>query len=472
MLRAGWLIAVPLFVVIFAVGNSQAQIPGHWEQAYTLPGWRFALMMFSDSLHGIIFADSNSQYATGPHWTASAIIRTTDGGTTWHFREVYFGSGVKDTSMYWDFSYYSGYSTVDSLNTYVNSNLSWLLATHDGGLTWEVDTNAFSKAAFSLFIRMFSPAQGRAISNEFIYTFATIDSGRHFYPIGNAPGSFNDAIFLDTSEYWLSYSGPNGSMFNIMEHTTNAGDNDLWTSDTIGDSIPLYYTLNSITQTPDRQRFYVLPSWRVNFAPTPFHWDFVETTDDGATWRIDSALDSVVIYQLSAPAPNRLWALLYPIYYNNGTYTYYNSIVGANFVSYSQDDGHTWYADSTLLGDTLTSMFWPDAEHGYITASQNHSLVVYRFVSRPSGVLPAEQAVSHAAIFPNPAVRSFIINGVAPFSIVHLFDVLGRDVLRDKVPASGSLTLDVSHLPCGIYVVVIEKDGGMVPAGRVVVEER
>ena len=469
MLRAGQLLAVPLLVFILTAGNSKAQIPGHWEQAYTLSGWRFDNIIFSDTNHGIVFADSNAGYS-GHQTTATAIIRTSDGGASWHFITLYNGPSVTAGSSYWDYVN-SGKSTMlDSLNAYIYGDY-WLLATHDGGLRWEIDTNAFPQTSGGWFIRMFTPDMGRAISNEFIYTFATTDSGRHFDPIGNAPGGFYDAIFLDTSEYWISNRAPNGFVASIMDHTTDAGNNDDWTSDTIVDSIPEYYSLTSITQTPDRARFYVLFRWGEQLAPTRFHLDFVETTDDGASWRIDSTLDSAVIYELSAPAPNQLWALLYPIYETANGYTYYPSTVGANSVSYSPDDGHTWYMDSTLLGDTLTGMFWPDAQHGFVTASKNHSLVIYRFVSNPpSGVLPVKQAIAPVSIFPNPAIRSCTISSGTPGARIELFDVLGREVLSGTVPATGSLTLDVSTLPRGIYEVMLDQDARNIPVGKLAVQ--
>jgi len=413
---------------------------------------------YSDSNHIIIFVDSNL-YGRGN--SGNGVLRTTDGGATWHFITIYDGPSQSGASMYWDFSSSpQSASMPDSMNAYCYAKEWWIDATHDGGLTWEIDTNAFVFGTYWYFIKMYSAARGRAISSDFLYTVGTTDSGRHFYTIGNAPGSFIDAVFLDTSEYWVSYEEvPWDTFGNIMEHTTDAGNT--WSSDTILDSIPPFYGFSSITQTPDPRRFYVLFAWHGYswMKPTPFSDDFAETTDDGVTWRIDSTLGSGVIEALAAPAPNQLWALLHP--------------AGATTVSYSPDDGHTWCADPSVTADTITGMIWPDAQHGFITAVHNDSLVIYRFVSSPSGVALPTPSIAPVSIYPNPATRSFTISSGTPSSIIRLFDMLGREVLGGRLDARGGATLDVSSLPAGIYSIVGDAGGTRtVVLGKVAVEGR
>jgi hypothetical protein len=69
-----------------------------------------------------------------------------------------------------------------------------------------------------------------------------------------------------------------------------------------------------------------------------------------------------------------------------------------------------------------------------------------------SGVNTATISQDNFTIFPNPASGELQIIG-AQSGEVHLFDLLGREVLHGMIPENGSLTLDVSFLPSGLYFV-------------------
>ncbi|HZK76120.1 MAG TPA: T9SS type A sorting domain-containing protein, partial [Candidatus Kapabacteria bacterium] len=81
---------------------------------------------------------------------------------------------------------------------------------------------------------------------------------------------------------------------------------------------------------------------------------------------------------------------------------------------------------------------------------------------------------SHVAlsIYPNPAITACSITSSAPNEPVHLFDMLGREVLRSRTDERGAAMLNVSHLVAGIYSIVIETADGRTVIGKIAIQGR
>ncbi len=150
-----------------------------------------------------------------------------------------------------------------------------------------------------------------------------------------------------------------------------------------------------------------------------------------------------------------------------------------NAVLWSSDNGVSWNRDSLLCGDSsfvenevgglaFTSFGGlVGAFNGYPPSSPlTASLVQARFAS--SGVDSKISSEPGLHILPIPATSWITLKNFTIGRQVHLLDILGRDVLRATIPPSNTLTLDVSQLPRGMYMVMIEEHGTMVPAGRVI----
>ncbi|HZK76051.1 MAG TPA: T9SS type A sorting domain-containing protein [Candidatus Kapabacteria bacterium] len=150
-----------------------------------------------------------------------------------------------------------------------------------------------------------------------------------------------------------------------------------------------------------------------------------------------------------------------------------------NTVLWSTDRGETWRYDTLIFHDSN----YPGADGnwgvgfnsagdllGAYTLSNTLAVAPVLVIGQHSaaGVPSNNGVVLYAKLFPNPATTSLTLTGADAGHTVHLLDILGRAVLEGKVPASGTLTLDVSHLPRGIYMAMIERDGAMLPAGRIV----
>ena len=74
-------------------------------------------------------------------------------------------------------------------------------------------------------------------------------------------------------------------------------------------------------------------------------------------------------------------------------------------------------------------------------------------LNAPANVKTGQQNISDVQIYPNPASSSITITSTEAGSIVHLLDILGREVMQGTVPANGPLTLDVGSLPAGMYYI-------------------
>jgi Secretion system C-terminal sorting domain len=83
----------------------------------------------------------------------------------------------------------------------------------------------------------------------------------------------------------------------------------------------------------------------------------------------------------------------------------------------------------------------------------------------PSSVETWERTVYGTHLYPNPATGILNIQSVEENLPVHIFDILGREVVNAELSPIGTATINVSSLPRGIYVVRLEEFGSMVTVG-------
>lgn len=75
----------------------------------------------------------------------------------------------------------------------------------------------------------------------------------------------------------------------------------------------------------------------------------------------------------------------------------------------------------------------------------------------PSGV--GSMAVA-SSVYPNPAVDRITVTAASPIVSVDLFSVDGRKMLIAKANGQTSLTMDLSQVPSGVYVVIVRTENG------------
>ena len=149
-----------------------------------------------------------------------------------------------------------------------------------------------------------------------------------------------------------------------------------------------------------------------------------------------------------------------------------------NYFLRSTNQGVRWNVDSLIL-DTTFSAFAP---HGLTFTASGHPIGIFSatpFIGDMSIIVRGEQLKSHVEvyerivynthIFPDPATSVINILTIDVSRPVHIYDMLGREVLNGITSAQGILTLDVSHLVRGVYTVLLDHFGKMIPVGKVAI---
>jgi hypothetical protein len=387
----------------------------------------------------------------------SVFLRSVDGGHNWTLQDP----GKIDTTaeLY-------GVDLIDSSNIIAYGDgggvpgipyFTFILRTTDGGATWLRDstpTNDYTieDVSFS------SSKDGMLASADSL--FITSDGGAHWgtvpdievlirqchdYGNGMYRGySWSTQQIFTTTNFWKTY-----------DTTPSIGSDHIYYSDCRfggGDTIFAY-----------------------GFRPTSSSINYpciARTTDAGHHW--SSVYDDTTgpfgyIYSMSDVDRDTIAAGI-------------NSSL--NTALWSTDNGVTWKVDSLQSDDTSFNVNEIDgidfnsegelvgAFNYYPPPSTGGSLVSFLVIGKHvnAGVSSNVMSSSPVEIFPNPA--STTVNIIAPnwSHSIHLIDILGRDAMTGMSTQDGQFTLDVSHLPHGIYSVLLDRDGALLPVGKIAVE--
>jgi len=128
------------------------------------------------------------------------------------------------------------------------------------------------------------------------------------------------------------------------------------------------------------------------------------------------------------------------------------------------EDGHGISAESNFNGNVRgIGSFAVQHEYSYYKDADGNlqALCVTRQVEGnglDTKVSKKQKNKGHEKIrlMPNPAQDEITVEG-AWSSTVYFFDAFGRQVLFERLGTD--LRLDISHLPCGIYTVKIDRQG-------------
>jgi photosystem II stability/assembly factor-like uncharacterized protein len=394
---------------------------------------------------------------------SNVVLHSTDGGLDWTAigtipQRIYDSSGI--TGLY-----FGALTQIDSLNAIaVSMNEGVILRTYDGWKTWTADSSlleAYLNNTSGTLLNEpavydidFANASDGMMNESFGFYLSTVDTGKHWKQL----------IFHSST----SYHSYGGGMFRVFSApATIFTTHDNWeTNDTtfISYNGPLVDTSFSPGE--------IIFGNGDTLAILGARWDKTDfshsmamalSTDLGAHWT-----------ELPLPRNNG-------IYYSNTSLSRINwdhiVIAGLDSVGrilQSIDRGASWELDTvrssdgvpyynisntavTGSGRVLASII-PDAD--YLGSS---SLAYLEPV--PSSVETWERTIYGTQLYPNPATDMCNIQSVEENLPVHIFDVLGREVLATKLSSTGAATLNVSALPRGIYVVRLEELGTMVTIG-------
>ncbi len=137
-------------------------------------------------------------------------------------------------------------------------------------------------------------------------------------------------------------------------------------------------------------------------------------------------------------------------------------------------DTFAFFIDSCLnAGPNLLSALWnPNSSAPAVLTGSNYFFnFTIVFPKRMLTSINDTKATSDIRIFPNPFTDRFIIDNIGNRQIqeVRLFDVLGRQVLVQKVDFSERIEVDVSHLQQGMYCLsLFDKENRLVSSKMLV----
>ena len=359
------------------------------------------------------------------------FYRSTDAGLTWVEQNPHLPilPGVNNLRY--------SVQQIDYLNAVAVSNSGYIIRTFDGGNTWvqqnHGNANSFTSVNFS------DSMTGIVVGWSSNSVFTTTNGGLIWDSI-NIP--LQDTGF----SLYVGHSYGNNTFIAI---SYGAGpiyrtDNDWQTDDSSWISeVPIPFVIDGCNfRGAD-----TMIAYGENESPGGLYLTY--STDAGRSWNLIHAPDG--IHRDTVFNPSCMSSLdETPVFlagYSNG-----------NYLDISTDHGMTWRADSVNF-DTLLPFFYCN---GVTVTPEGHAIGAFRVGSGcvlargdivPANVKQALPNNTKMELFPNPASSSITITSAEAGSIVHLLDILGREVMQGTVPANGPLTLDVGSLRAGMYYI-------------------
>jgi hypothetical protein len=114
--------------------------------------------------------------------------------------------------------------------------------------------------------------------------------------------------------------------------------------------------------------------------------------------------------------------------------------------------------------------FMPDFED---PLTQDDSVYIYfdeiRVNNNPNPEMPTGiNAISkeEVSVFPNPTTGLVYVNGIQTSASVKVINLVGKEVINTEINANG--TIDMSSVPAGIYMLVIENANGAISTKKVI----
>ena len=391
------------------------------------------------NLRSVFFTDANTGYVVGDSGT---ILKTINAGTTWsaltsgtayNFHAVHFPDAN------------TGYAVGTGLN--VMTYVGIVLKTIDGGTTWS--------ASF--------------YDCDFIYFLSSV--------------FFTDSNTGYTLGTCTTYSG---MAIPEIRKTTNGGTS--WISLSLGTfcPFPLFCGLSSVFFT-EADTGYVVGS-----DSTGSQGMILKTIDGGQTWTNYSLTSTRHFNSVNFPDANTgyvvgdggtilktinagtTWSALMSgttsslvtVFFpdvNNG-YALADTVSNPlGIILKTIDGGTTWTTLSSGTAIHLNSVYFTDANTGYL-AGDNGTILKTKTggISGTNDLSPLSNALK---IYPNPTSNSITIEtrtkGSLTISNCSIQQILQREITEPTI------TIDVSKLPSGVYVVRLTSDNG-VTMGKII----
>ncbi len=323
---------------------------------------------------------------------------------------------------------------IDSLNAVALYDTGYLVRTTDGGNSWVKQNLPYSSNDFD--VNFSDSMTGIVLSGDPDSNIMTTSDGGtdwirspfqpiYFQPIPAATlcHSYGDGKFMvcDFGGVTIFQTSDNWETFDSLPPISPWTDD----SDVIGFGEWQFYGTDTI----------------VAFGAAGLGALITISTDGGQNWTRSNVPNSIVWDLQSMSALDR------NIVFCSGTSEFPHILSSTNH-------GVTWAIDTFAFD---TSGYLPQLING-VTVTPNGHAVALLTTSMIALGIPATDGVSVPVssnqvlfVFPNPASQTITFSLLEEGKEAIVTDILGREVWHGTVLTSGSLTLDVSTLPPGLY---------------------
>lgn len=330
---------------------------------------------------------------------SGTILKTLDGGNTWS-KQV---SGTHNALHSVCF--------IDENTGYAAGEYGTILKTTNGGAVWHDISPGISEALLS--IHFPDPLTGFASGGAFI---STSDGGSNwpFYQ-EHHNNWFRCVYFLNADKGFAStYSG-------IVLSTLNGGQT--WAYNIIiAKMINSFYFLDNSTGYAVGENIY-------NQAL------IMKTHDGGINWNSQNFVFSPALSSVHFPNSDTGYA-----------------VGGNGMIFKTVNGGQSWTDFWYKTPQWLNAVAFTDGNHGIIAATGG--LILKTETGGEIGIEERSGATIRLKLFPNPAgdILHLEPSGPPAKCMITLSDVNGIERIREFSP-DGKATLDISHLPSGVYLV-------------------
>jgi len=364
-----------------------------WENLNTTISSLMMNLGFFDDMEGLAITGNNGSHS---------LIRTTNGGYSWHYDTLIANSPFYRMKL-------SGSSC------YLLNASFQLMKTNNAGEDWELLTVPSLGSSYTD-LQFVTENTGYmcALQGKFLKTIDGSESwiNKSFVALHD----FRSLFFIDEDHGWLiDYSGK------TILHTTTGGDD--WVSISLGDSY--IYQPESIFFRSDEEGY-----------ATTREGVLFKTTDGGNYWEafyvFPGGINSMICFV-------------------SATEGWYKSSLE---IYHTHDGGVTW-VNNQSFPKPLRSMFFLNPYQGWLGGDDGLVAAYDPTVS----LLEFDNNVTMISVFPNPATEVISVDLCDESDYIlglKIFNLQGRQVMQfSNLSVTSSFQIDISQLSCGAYILDI-----------------
>ncbi|TPD65558.1 T9SS type A sorting domain-containing protein [Flavobacterium microcysteis] len=407
----------------------------------------------SRGLDEIHIVDANTVWAKGYDGSATGanvqiFTKTTNGGTTWTTGTINVGSATLEITNLMPINATTAWAGA----VHPTNGLGGVWKTTNGGTSWtKQNTGAYSTIGSSFFnvVHFFDEnngvTEGDPVAGEFeVYTTSNGGTTWTAVPAASLPNPESD-------EY--GYNGGNVAAGNSFWFVTNKGK--LYRTTDMGATwTKLDTPITDFSATAvGGQIFFSDNNNGILLARS--------TTGSGS-----SAVNTYTLYKTSNGGTSWDSGASYTSNYTNLNYIKgTNVLVGTGtdgdnfFTGYSNNNGTSWtQIDSGVQRVSIAFLNGTTGWASGFTTGATPTEGIYKYTGSALGIEDIASGKTFKA-YPNPANNQLNLSG-ASINEVAIYDLLGKQILNQKFSSQDQVSLNVSGLETGMYVLTATNDSG------------